>query len=100
MTTPGANGAGREDRLNEILAAYLEAAGSGPEPDRAAWLARHPEFRAELAEFFAARDEVDGLTRPFREETLARSGPPARPPASCGDYELLGELGHGGMATV
>ena len=83
---------GREDRLNEIIAAYLEAADAGEDPDREAWLARHPEFAEELRNLFAAQDQFAPL-RPQR-------GPSRTRIRYVGDYELLEELGRGGMGVV
>src|SRR5438445_653117 len=48
----------REQRLGEVLAALLEAQERGERPDRDEWLARHPEFAAELTEVF----DSDGRT--------------------------------------
>ena len=49
-----------------MLVAYLEAAEAGRAPDRQEWLARHPEFASELAEFFAGREQLDRLAAPLR----------------------------------
>jgi hypothetical protein len=43
----------REERLNEVIAAYLETAEAGREPGRAELLARHPDLAGDLAAFFA-----------------------------------------------
>src|SRR5207248_1623802 len=59
-------------------------------------------------EFFAARDELAGLTQPFRATALTpHPGPPAPAagpadpgPTPFGDYDLLDELGCGGMGVV
>ena len=56
----------RDERLQEVLLAYVEAAENGPAPNREEFLARHPEFAAELAEFFANQDQFDGLAAPLR----------------------------------
>jgi hypothetical protein len=39
----------RERRVDELIAAYLEADAAGRAPDRRELLARHPELAAELA---------------------------------------------------
>jgi hypothetical protein len=51
----------RDERLGNILAACLEAAEAGCAADRRELLDRHPEFAAELTDFFASCDRVPGL---------------------------------------
>jgi tetratricopeptide (TPR) repeat protein/tRNA A-37 threonylcarbamoyl transferase component Bud32 len=110
----------REQRLGDVLAALLEACEHGLEPDRDQWRARYPEFVAELTEFFDSRAKVDRLTAPFRSaaaaggaatpapadtsspglETNTGADSALRPAQDFGPYELLAELGHGGMGRV
>jgi serine/threonine protein kinase len=108
MTPNLTNDADREQRLNDVLLAYLEAAQAGRAPDRRQVMAEHPELRPELEEFFASHDEVERLAAPMREVT-AESGagavrpPDAAPPAELGqlgDFRLLREVGRGGMGVV
>ncbi|NUQ65403.1 MAG: protein kinase [Pirellulales bacterium] len=99
--------------------AYLEAVDRGEAPSQAEWLARHPEFAGELAEFFADSAQVDRLAAPLRlrgigssagaNDVTATAGPEQRsarasrrsvPPRIFGDYELLEVLGQGGMGVV
>ena len=84
--------AGREDDLNGVLADILDAFGRGDQVDLLAWQARYPSFAAELADLCAARQEIgQGLLT----ETM-----PVGDLGMLGDYELLEELGQGGMGRV
>jgi serine/threonine protein kinase len=106
-------GADREQRLNEVLLAYVEGAQSGHRPDRARLLAAHPDLRSELEEFFATHDEVERLAAPLREVVQecsentgsfrpAEGGHAAEGPdiGQLGDFRLLREIGRGGMGVV
>jgi WD40 repeat protein len=122
--------ASRDQRVDALIAAYLEAVDAGRAPDRQELLARHPELAGELEAFFADHDRVDQLAQPLRlpspppsqrtepEEgvtgvygaaqpaTMAPGETPfIIPPLGTkvryiGDYELLDELGRGGMGVV
>src|SRR3954467_3923932 len=98
---PGPN---REQRLDEVLAAYLKAVEDGGAPDRQECRARHPELAPELAAFFADQDRFERLAAPLRvprpKEGGATESPLHTAPRSFGVYELLEELGCSGMAVV
>src|SRR5262249_38438777 len=102
----------REQRLQEILHAYLQAVDAGQAPDREALLGDHPEFATELAAFFADQDKIERLAEPMRPEatgpeaaeTISPAGNGAVAPGTkvryFGDYELLEEIARGGMGVV
>ena len=105
--------AGRERRLNDALAAYLEEAEAHPgrSPDRRAWLARFPDLSEDLAAFFANLDHVGRLAAPLRDDPTgpavvpfpapgAGPGPEGLRVGYFGDYELIREVARGGMGVV
>jgi hypothetical protein len=104
-----------DDRWGEVLASCLEAVEKGHAIDRAGLVGRYPEFARELTDFFAQRERVDAFIAPLREvarpgSTAAAAGDDSLPetagPGSqvqgrcLGDYELLEEIGRGGMGVV
>lgn len=118
MSTESNDLASREVRLQEALAASVEAMEAGRSLDQV--LLRYPEFATEVREFFANRKHLDRLAAPLRE--MAQSTPSRRPEANAptldagddarknpalgarvryfGDYELIEEIARGGMGVV
>src|SRR5215475_12840229 len=101
----------RDQRFDDVLAAFLEALDAGWAPSRAQLLTRYPELAPQLEAFFANGDRVERGAEPLRsaagvvpvraaDPTLAE-GEPAAPQAWTGgrvfgDYELLEEIARGG----
>jgi serine/threonine-protein kinase len=115
MTTEAFDASGREQRFQEVLAAYLQAVEAGQQPDRDEWLKRHPDVAAELRSFFANRDEFTRLaerlssapTRAAASEHptlpyVGESGLPVKSVERCyfGEYELLEKIAGGSMGVV
>jgi serine/threonine-protein kinase len=97
----------RERHLDEVIFAYLEAVDTGQDPERDRWLERHPDLADELRLFFTDQDKVKRWTEPLRtvaadDTPKVSGGPPATDTAGRGiaDYELLEEIGQGGMGVV
>src|SRR5262245_26116904 len=93
----------REEQFQAVLADYLKAVEAGQPADPGPWQARHPEFAAELAEFFAARAAVNRVALPLR--AVAVNDPTPLPGEAFaardfGDYTLLMPLAQGGMGVV
>src|ERR1700733_9721320 len=58
--------ADRERRLDEALGEYFDAAALGHRLDRKDFLDRHQDLAADLAQFFANEERMEGLTTPLR----------------------------------
>jgi WD40 repeat protein len=88
----------REQRLEEIALAILEAEDEGldPEPVRQRLLAANPDLAGELLEFFTHQEEVYTLVQPF----AFPKPPDIVLPWQIGDYLLLEKIGEGGMGVV
>jgi WD40 repeat protein len=100
----------REERVNEAIATYLEAAQAGRPPAADTFLARYPELDTELRQFLEGRQQF------VQAAGALAAASPAAPTQGVaaqsqdtsnlgivryfGDYELLQEIARGGMGVV
>jgi WD40 repeat protein len=97
----------RQRLLEEVLCEHMQRLDRGEDVGREHLLASHPELAEELRSYFAASDEVARLGG------QARCGTPTGPyspapaespeeggPRRLGDYELLDQIGEGGMGVI
>jgi serine/threonine protein kinase len=98
MTLDAEMSQGKEERLQEVIAAYLRDIEAGRNPDRAEILARHPDLAGELQEFFAGQEQLGRLAAPLRQivEPAADHGITG----TLGDFRIVREVGRGGMGIV
>jgi serine/threonine protein kinase/WD40 repeat protein len=100
-----------ESQLDRIVAEYLQLAEQGAAPDQDHFIAQHPEFTTELKAFFADAGQLQALVGPRPlSPSLADTAAPSSESSSAlapgslvryfGDYEILEELGTGGMGVV
>ena len=91
-------------RLDSVIAEYLEAVERGEAADPRLWMERHPDLAKELEEFFTAESQFDGMLAPLRGSSTfvapAASTADPVPFRSIKDYDLLEEIGRGGMGIV
>jgi len=84
-TTPSADGSSLEDIQDQML----DQLHAGETIDQEAVLAAHPDLRDALREFFQLLDVIEGP-----------ADPEAPPPSRLGDFEIVREIGRGGMGIV
>ena len=96
--------ASREDRLNEVLASYLEARERGEIPNRDAIFAQNKDLTDELRKFFENIDRLafmkakpDGGAKNGASEN---GGGSAQMITSIGGYDILSRIDMGGMGIV
>ncbi len=100
-----------ERQLDAIINRYYEAVEQGDPPDQTAFIAQHPEFAAELRDFFADLGNFHGALPSANKHSNSDDTLPMRPMGDdrlshgavvryFGEYEILEQLGVGGMGVV
>jgi serine/threonine protein kinase len=86
----------RQQRLEEIIAAYLRALDAGAAPSREELLVRQPDLAEELIEFFRDEDRVDALLGPLGSGGRGEALPDPFP----GEFRVVRPLGKGAYGQV
>ncbi len=96
----------RDERLDDVLAAYVDAVEAGEKIDRDEWLRRYPDLAADLTEFFTNRDRLEPPADPVATVDWTGKDPAEDLPIGAaksfqfGPYQILAEIARGGMGVV
>ena len=96
----------REQRLDEVVLAYLKAVEAGQRPDHQELLDRHADLLPELAQFFEDADALGGLAlrprsvKPAAALTCESVSATILEGKELGDFRIVREVGKGGMGIV
>ena len=72
MSESGRSDSPQQERLNQVIAEYLESEKSGQTADRQKLLNQNPDRAEELKAFFADHDKMHALAVPVRVSTGPR----------------------------
>jgi serine/threonine-protein kinase len=94
-----------DERLLELLNQLSDQQARGLTPDLEQVCRSHPQLSEELRGLWATMQFAEVFTKPLKLPSTVHLQNSAAPPsthlpASFGDYEILGELGRGGMGVV
>jgi WD40 repeat protein len=96
-----------DNRADQVIADFLQAAAAGKEPDRQGLLDQNPDLADELHSFFVEHDRMQAAARRIQDAaapaaTIGLDGPltPGTAVRYFGDYEVLEEIARGGMGVV
>jgi hypothetical protein len=67
MNSANGKSEGRDELLDKVVVAYLEAVESGHAPSFQVWLSLYPELAPELAGFLADQDKVKRWMAPLQQ---------------------------------
>jgi serine/threonine protein kinase len=92
----------QESQLAMVVEAYLAALEAGQQPDRAEFLARHPEIATELEKCLEGLELVHRVGPQLSSATGSPNIAAAdlTTTTTLGDFRILREIGRGGMGVV
>ena len=100
----GLHGSSEYDLLDRLAEEFIERYRRGERPALRGYTERHPDLAEEIRELFPALvqiEQVEGDLRDPGGRKGASSVPePVPPPRQIGDFEIIGEVGRGGMGIV
>ena len=89
-----------DERLEEAILVYLKGLDSGAPVSPEQLAIDYPDVAAELHDFFADQASLDPMLAPLRQARPAQEVPRPHVLRSFGPYDLIEEVGRGGMGVI
>jgi serine/threonine protein kinase len=89
-----------DPRVVEAVEEYLAALETGQRPERQAFLARHADIAAAVAECIDGLQFLHAVTPRLQAPACAPEGLGELTPEPLGDFQIVREIGRGGMGIV
>src|SRR3954453_470863 len=103
-STPSGSGDAEDPRVTRAVEEYMAAVAAGRRPERSAFLATHGEIAEELAECLEGLEFMQSIAPRIQRQALSAAPDTTVLDAALanplGDYQLVRELGRGGMGVV
>ena len=100
----GKSDSGKSDshdaELDQAIVEYMQACESGQFPDKQTLLEKYARVAGQLKEFFDQQSQLTRLMSPVRKFSEMVSTTESEYPIEFGEFELLAEIGRGGMGVI
>jgi serine/threonine protein kinase/tetratricopeptide (TPR) repeat protein len=100
LATAALDKSSTQDRVMEALADYYGAIDAGHAPSRNEFLQMHAEIAEELASYLDGIEFVRNVAPQLQGAEPTSSNPAITARATLGDFQILREIGRGGMGVV
>ena len=103
-SSASSSGSSRDDLLDRLAEEFVERYRRGERPPLRDYTERHPELAREIRELFPALVHIEQVEEDLRGPGDRKGGGEAiaapAPPRRVGDFEIIREIGRGGMGVV
>ena len=90
----------QDDLLDELVTQYIDGCRQGTPPDSESYIEQHPEHAVTISELFPMIAALESMKQSSHRETARTATQLPLDLKELGDFELIREIGRGGMGIV